>query len=167
MSEDMTARLGLPLLHAGQAQKEIDHNEALALLDLAVQPTVAAIGIDVPPADPAEGTCWIIGSSPVGAWSGKAHALAGWTTAGWRFVTPFDGMTVARAGDGVTARYTVSGWVIGELHATAVFVAGERVLTARQPAIPDPTGGSVVDLEVRSAVAAMLATLRAHGLIAP
>jgi hypothetical protein len=99
----------LPLLHAGQAQKEIDHNEALALLDLAVQPTVAAIGIDVPPADPAEGTCWIIGSSPVAAWSGKAHALAGWTTAGWRFVTPFDGMTVARAGDGVTARYTVSG----------------------------------------------------------
>jgi hypothetical protein len=56
--------------------------------------------------------------------------------------------------------------VIGELHATAVFVAGERVLAARQPAIADPTGGSVVDLEVRSAVAAMLATLRAHGLIA-
>ena len=33
---DTTARLRLPTLRAGQAQKELTHNEALTLLDLAV-----------------------------------------------------------------------------------------------------------------------------------
>jgi len=33
-----TPRLALPLLAVAQAQKEVTHNEALALLDLLVQP---------------------------------------------------------------------------------------------------------------------------------
>ena len=38
-----TSRLGLPTLAAAQAQKEMTHNEALTLLDVAVQPVVAAV----------------------------------------------------------------------------------------------------------------------------
>lgn len=167
MDEDTTARLKLPLLHAGQAQKEIDHNEALAVLDIAVQPVVVAIGLDIPPEGPAEGACWIVGSEPVGDWSGQGGALAGWTAGGWRFVAPRPGMTVTREADGVTARYTGAGWVIGEVHATAVRIAGDRVLGARQPAIDEPTGGGMVDIEARTALVAVLAALRGHGLIAP
>lgn len=37
MSMETTARLGLPLLAPGQAQKELFHNEALALVDAATQ----------------------------------------------------------------------------------------------------------------------------------
>ncbi|MGL4312420.1 MAG: DUF2793 domain-containing protein, partial [Sphingomonas sp.] len=33
---ETTSRLALPLLAAGQAQKEMFHNEALALIDLAL-----------------------------------------------------------------------------------------------------------------------------------
>lgn len=41
MTDLPTPRLALPLLQPGQAQKEMYHNEALARLDLAVQPAVA------------------------------------------------------------------------------------------------------------------------------
>lgn len=37
MNDQTTVRLSLPLLQVGQAQKELSHNEALTLLDFAVQ----------------------------------------------------------------------------------------------------------------------------------
>ena len=40
MSDDSTARLALPFLAPGQAQKELYHNEALSRLDLLVQTVV-------------------------------------------------------------------------------------------------------------------------------
>ncbi|ONF94950.1 DUF2793 domain-containing protein [Sphingomonas jeddahensis] len=167
MNGDNTARLNLPLLHAGQAQKEVDHNEALALLDMAVQPVVVAIGLDTPPKEPGEGACWIIGTNPVEAWAGRAGSLAGWTAGGWRFIAPRTGMTVVRGSDGMTARYTGADWVIGEVRATGVLIGEMRVLGARQPAIADPAGGPLIDAEARGALSAALSALRAHGLIAP
>src|SRR3546814_15941286 len=83
-----SARLFLPLLAPGQAQKEITHNEALAQLDIITQAVVQAVGVDVPPASPAPGECWIIGPSPEGPWSGLAQHLAGWTETCWRNVKP-------------------------------------------------------------------------------
>ena len=41
---DTSARLNLPLLAPGQAQKELYHNEALTLIDLAVQASVVTVG---------------------------------------------------------------------------------------------------------------------------
>ena len=38
-------------------------------------------------------------------------------------------------------------------------------LLERTPAIPDPTGGTVVDSQARAAIGAILGTLRGHGLI--
>ena len=37
---DRTARLGLPFILPGQAQKELFHNEALTLVDAALHPAV-------------------------------------------------------------------------------------------------------------------------------
>jgi hypothetical protein len=166
MSDDQTARLALPLLHAGQAQKELDHNEALTRLDLAVQPSVLALGGDVPPDDPAPGECWIVGDSPVGAWSGHAQALAGWTAGGWRFVAARPGMRVWRASDGSDVRYDGAEWVAGEVRATGVFVAGDQVVSTRAAAIAEPLGGAAIDAEARIALGDILAALRHHGLIA-
>jgi hypothetical protein len=146
---DTSARLGLPFLHAGQAQKELWHNEALAMLDLAVQPAVEAVGLDQPPAEPAEGQAWIVGAQPAGAWAGQGDALAGWTGGGWRFVPATEGAAVWVAGAGVPARYTGGAWRVGQ-----------------RPAVADPAGGATVDAEARAALAAVLAALRAHGLVA-
>ena len=92
MSEERSPRLALPLLQPGQAQKEQDHNEALARLDLAVQPAVQAVALDTPPATPGEGQCWIVGAAPSGDWSGRAGMLAGWSAGGWRYIAPVEGM---------------------------------------------------------------------------
>jgi len=46
-------------------------------------------------------------------------------------------------------------------------VNGVQVVTDRGAAVADATGGSVVDVEARAAINALLAEVRTHGLIAP
>jgi len=45
-------------------------------------------------------------------------------------------------------------------------IGGEAVLGARQGAIAEPDGGSVVDTQARATLGAILAALRSHGLVA-
>lgn len=163
---DLTARLALPLLAAGQAQKELWHNEALALLDLAMAAGVRGLGLDAPPTDPEPGEAWVVGSAPTGHWEGRAHALAGWTAGGWRFVQPFEGLSVWIAGEKLPARFVDGAWVTGDLHARRVLVDGVPVLGPRRPAIAGPAGGATVDAEARAGLERVLDALRAHGLIA-
>jgi hypothetical protein len=165
MSDDTSARFSLPLLRAGQAQKEMSHNEALTVLDLLVQGSVVAAGVNTPPADPAPGECWIVGAAPTGAWNGQAGVLAGWTGGGWRFVAAVEGMALWSAGDRAFALYSAGDWLVGEIRGTKLVVDGDTVVRARQPAIADPAGGSVADAESRTAVIAILTALRTHGLI--
>lgn len=162
-----TARFALPLLSAGQAQKELFHNEALTLADALVQPCVEAAGVNAPPADPEPGQCWIAGAAPVGAWAGHAGALALWTNGGWRFAAPREGMSAWVAEDGQLARYTGGVWHAGRLTGAQLLVDGEQVVGAREPAIDEPDGGSVIDAEARASITAILTALRAHGLIDP
>lgn len=166
MSE-MTDRLTLPLLVAGQAQKEMFHNEALAMLDIAVQASVVAVGTNGPPETPVPGECWVVGSTPSGAWADHPQELAGWTQGGWRFVAPQPGMSVWDQSSGEAARFDGTGWRIGQITASRLAIGGVQVVGARQPAVVAPAGGATVDAEARGAIAAILAGLRAHGLIAP
>jgi hypothetical protein len=164
---DVTSRHDLPLLAAGQAQKELFHNEALTRVDALLHASAIAMGQDVPPSAPQPGESWIVGSDPSGAWSGQADALASWTPGGWRFAKPVPGMTVWLIGDRVTTRWTGTGWEAGSVHADRVIIGAYQVVSTRQPAIADPSGGSVVDGAARSALTAILAALRQHGLIQP
>lgn len=166
MSDDTTTRLGLPLLQAGQAQKELTHNEALTLLDFAVQAVVEAVGLDAPPATPAPGECWIVGATPGAAWTGQANAIAGWSDGGWRFVPAFAGMTAWSRADAALARFDGDAWSVGTLSGLRLLLDGLQVVGARQPAIAAPASGSVIDTEARSTLSAILSALRAHGLIA-
>lgn len=160
-----TDRLGLPLLAAAQAQKEMTHNEALALLDAAVQAVVVALAPGTVPAAPVPGQGWIVGTGATGAWAGQDGALALWTGGGWRFVAPFDGMTVWSLADGMAARRIGGVWQIGIIAAAGLFVNGDQVIGARRPAIPDPAEGPVIDGAARGAISAILDALRTHGLI--
>jgi Protein of unknown function (DUF2793) len=157
-------RLKLPLLAAAQARREVTHNEALTLADIAIQAVVQSVAPASVPASPIAGQCWIVGPSPSGAWSGQAGKLAAWTTGGWRFVTPFDGMRVWSIADGVTVRRDGSGWLVGAMTATSVSIAGMQVVGARRPRVVSPTGGSTVDIQARAAIAALIAGLETHGL---
>ncbi len=64
-------------------------------------------------------------------------------------------------------RFIAGSWEIGIIPARRIVIGGTPVLGAQQPAVPTPSGGNVIDIEVRRAIAAMLVALRAHGLIAP
>jgi hypothetical protein len=161
-----TDRLALPLLAAGQAEKELAHNEALLRLDIVSQPVVESADLTAPPGSPLAGQCWIVATGASGGWAGRDGAIAGWTDNGWRFVMPAAGWRAWIVDRGNAVRYDGTGWTDEEVRGDGYFVAGDRVLAGRQAAIANPTGGTTIDSEVRATVAAILAALRGHGLIA-
>ena len=76
-------------------------------------------------------------------------------------------MAVWSIGDAVEARFSGSGWALGEVRGGRVLIGGTPVVGPRQSAIAGASGGTIADAEARAAIDAILAALRAHGLIAP
>ena len=164
---DMTPRLGLPLLVAGQIQKELFHNEALAIIDLLIAGSVESAPITVPPASPSIGTLYRVASAGAsGAFAGHEGALAGWSDGGWRFVAPIEGLRLTDRASGVDFAYRSGAWTSGSLRGSEVVIGGDKVVGDRRPPIADPVGGAAIDSEARLAIAQILSGLRAHGLIA-
>ena len=149
----------------GQAQKELFHNEALRLLDIAVAAAVEGPPADDPPSTPQPGMGYLVGDAPTGAWSGFAGHLAGFGIAGWRFIAPKIGMTVFEKSSETVAVYSEAGWEVGKVRAASVIINGVQVVGSRTGPIADPSGGSTTDVEARTAIASVLAALRQHGLI--
>jgi len=164
MSES-SERFGLPLILPGQAQKEVFHNEALALIDAALHAAVEEAPLAVPPGAPAEGACWLVAAGATGAWAGRDGSLAAWTSGGWRFVAPQPGMCVWDKAAGFPRRWTGAAWTAGEVAAASLVIGGEQVVGARQPGVPSPSGGTIIDAEARAAIDAITVALRSHGLI--
>ncbi|MFL6722254.1 MAG: DUF2793 domain-containing protein [Sphingomonas sp.] len=160
-----TARLTLPFLSAGQAQKEFFHNEALQTLDLVVGAAVEEGPRAAPPTSPVVGDCYIVGSSPTGDWTGRAQCLAGYTSGGWRFVSPIEGLSAYVKASAAWANYRSGAWEIGTLRGSTVVIGGQQVVGGRRAAIGDPASGAVVDSQARTAIGQILAALRSHGLI--
>jgi len=160
-----TARLGLPLLSAGQAQKELVHNEALQVIDMLLATAVEAPPDAAPPAAPVLGATYIVAASPSGAWAGKAQCLACYTAGGWRFITARDGMIAYVRSSAVWAAFRAGAWELGTLRGSSLVVGGQQVVGPRGGAIAGPSGGATIDSEVRTAVTQILAALRQHGLV--
>jgi hypothetical protein len=160
-----SARLNLPFLSAGQAQKEFCHNEALQTLDLVAAAAVEEGPRSDPPSSPAVGACYIVGTSPTGEWAGRAQCLAGYTSGGWRFITPQPGLTAYVKSTDTWACYRSGIWEIGTLRGASLVVGGDQVVGSRLDAIAGPSGGATVDAEGRTAINQILAALKQHGLI--
>ena len=137
-------RFSLPLLFAGQSQKEMTFNEAILLVDFLLQPVIESTTTAVPGA-PTPGQCWIISTGASGIFSGKTDQIAAWSEGGWRFIAPKEGMRVfdrARTGHRI---YHGGAW--------------------RTPTMPSaPTGGATVDTQARSAIIAISDALRDAGI---
>lgn len=143
--DSATVRFELPLLFAGQAQKEFFFNEALTRTDLLLHAAIES-EIAAPPTTPAVGSVWLVAASPTGAFAGHAHSLAGWTSGGWRFVVPTNGLRVFDK----------------EIAAFRLYRGGWH----KQVAPPEPIGGTAIDLEARASIAAILEKLVDAGVFA-
>ncbi len=159
-----TLRHRLPLLATAQAQKEITHNEALLAIDRRLQIAVATHGANTPPAAPVAGECYIVGPLPNGAWAGQADSIAMHDGFGWQFTVPTPGF-VAYVGDAAVLAVYDAGWQIDALPVAALRIGSRIVLGAVPVAVSVPVGGSVIDVELRSAFAELLLALAAQGII--
>jgi len=159
-----TTRHSLPYILPGQAQKELFHNEALEAIDAALHPAVEGEQ-SAPPATPEPGQSWIVGAAASGAWTGESGHLATWTEGGWRFMVAITGFTIWNKPAGYRVHWTGSAWSGGDLPVARIVIGGKQVVGERQPAVPSPSGGSIIDAEARAAITALSATLKSHGLI--
>lgn len=139
-----TPRLGLPMLFAGQAQKETTVNEALVAIDILLSGSVEGV-IAAPPITPDVGMAWIVGPAANGEFAGKTGQIAGWTEGGWRFIRPVDGMRMLDR-EAAAMRHYSDGWTL---------------VSSPLP----PVGGTVIDIEARACIAALISALEEIGVI--
>ena len=94
MSDDTSARLGLPYLAAGQLQKHVTLNEALTRLDALTQTAVVSRTTAAQPAAPADGALYILPTGATGAaWGERAEgSLMRAEAGGWLAVEAPDGL---------------------------------------------------------------------------
>ena len=142
--ESRTARLDLPLLFAGQAQKEGFVNETTARIDALLHGAIEGEQA-APPAAPADGQMWLVAAGATGAWLGQSGKLAARQAGNWLFVVPRDGIKLLNRGSGQEMRYSGS-WK-----------------SAVRPSLP--SGGAIIDAEARTALAAILTALTTAGIV--
>jgi hydrogenase maturation factor HypE len=75
-------------------------------------------------------------------------------------------MTAYVKSSAVPATFRAGTWEFGMLRGSSLIVGGEQVVGSRVAAIASATGGTVIDSEARTAIDAILAALRQHGLVA-
>lgn len=131
---------------AGQSQKEGYVNEITARLDALLHCAVEAEQA-APPTAPVDGQCWLIASGASGEWSGKAGQIAIRQSGNWLYAQPRDGMRLFNRANNQDVLFN-AGWQ-----------------AASRPAAP--SGGTTIDAEARSAIAAIVASLTIAGIISP
>lgn len=141
--ESRTPRHDLPLLFAGQAQKEVYLNECLARLDALLHCAIEG-RTPTPPATPQDGQCWLVDSGATGAWLGQVGKIACYQQGQWLFVSPRDGVRLFDRSSGQDLLF-----------------AG----TWRKPVKPSvPAGGAVIDVQARAAIAEIVVSLARAGI---
>lgn len=139
-----TPALRLPLLIAGQAQKEFFVNQALCLLDALHTRTIKA-SQSTPPTLAVDSDCYRVKAPATGAWAGREDSVAVMIAGDWHFIEPVQGMTIFdRNADNML-----------------VFRSGWKVAAA--PVLP--TGGAVIDTEARAAIGSLIQSLKALGVV--
>ena len=162
---DGTPRWALPFLFAGQAQKEMFHNEALVRIDALVHGVAQSADLASPPVAPEIGQCWIVADGATGDWDGKVGAVALWTDGGWRFIAARAGLRLLVVDRDHALQHDGSAWRGAAERGDGLYIDELKVVGTRQPGIAVPTGGETIDAQARNSIALLLTALRAHGLI--
>lgn len=103
--------LALPYILPAQAQKHVTHNEALLILDVAVQLAVLSRSETSAPASPALGDRYLVAATGTGDWAGQDNNIALWNGSIWTFHTPVLGWRAYVFQDSTTLLFDGTGWV--------------------------------------------------------
>lgn len=119
-------------------------NQSLAIVD-ALTPRAVVATLAAPPTAPADGACYLVAQAATGSWSGKADQLALSIGGRWHYIAPLEGMLMF---DRNAERWLCfrAGWQSADVPVA-------------------PTGGTVVDIEARNALAQLVENLQTLGLI--
>jgi len=153
------------ILRDPYSHKPYVHFYATQTLDLITAAAVEEGSRSDPPAAPALGSCYIVGASPTGEWAARAQCIAGYTSGGVRFIMPREGMSAYVKATGTWASFHSGAWEIGVVRGASLILGGMQVVGSRLAAIPEPSGGTNLDVEARGTINQILAALRQHGLI--
>ncbi len=125
-----TPNLALPYIAAAQAQKHVNHNAALDLLDGLVQLSVKDRDLTAPPASPAEGDRYIVAAGATGAWAGWDGDVALFSGGAWVRLSPQTGWRVWIEDEGVLLVRAGGAWLTLD-SALNLLVRGPAVEVAR------------------------------------
>lgn len=159
-------RHDLPFLEAGQAQKEITHNQAIERISYLLHPSIVGPAMTTPPPNPASDACFLVAANATGAWQGRDGQIACSGAGGWLFFAPSPGMTIWDQTADSFGFFDGVSWKLGGWAAAEFAVNGVKVVGAQQPGIANPSAGGTIDAQARTSIIQILNALRAHGLIA-
>lgn len=77
--------LGIPYIASSQSQPEVTHNTAMNLIQMLCNGVIDK-DLNTAPGSPSEGDVYIVGTSPTGAWAGRANSLAGFFGGAWTYL---------------------------------------------------------------------------------
>ena len=148
MNDLATARHRMPYLAVAQANKEVTHNEALARIDALLHPVIkGTLGSPPPLATTDAGQAWLIAPGGSGEWQGRDGQIAYSVGGSWRYIEPTEALRVKNVAAGADMIRIGNQWIAA-------------------PSVANPQSGTVIDVEARTAIAALLSHFRTIGQFA-
>jgi hypothetical protein len=90
---DTSPNLGLPFYLTKLNEFEVQHNEALLMLDALVMLSVIDRDLSAPPSSPSLGDRYLVKAASTGDFAGEDNRIAQYDTGGWNFYAPQPGWT--------------------------------------------------------------------------
>lgn len=118
-----TSRLSMPELETTQAQKEVVHNEGIAILDAWTQAVVINRTVLSPPGSPTKGDSYVVGPSGAsGGFAGKEDYLTVYNGSTWDFYFPLEGFSCWNLDEDDVIRYVGGIWDTAAGAATGPYI---------------------------------------------
>jgi hypothetical protein len=92
-ASDISPNLGLPFYQTKQNEFEVQHNEALLMLDALTMLSVIDRDLTEPPPSPAQGDRYLVKEGATGDFAGQGNRIAQYDIGGWNFYAPKVGWT--------------------------------------------------------------------------